>query len=75
MIIKPPFSIPENIFLYDNIARTYFAQGDLSQAIRFDEKGAEQEPDNYYWPFQIAKIYEEQGNKNGALSYPLSLKD
>ena len=61
--------VPENTFLYANLADTYHAQGDLNQAIWYNEKGMAANQENYYWPFAVAKIYQEQGNKEKALEY------
>jgi putative inorganic carbon (HCO3(-)) transporter len=54
---------------YKKIADTYFMRGDLVTAIWYNSRAAERHPNDYVWPFSLAILYHQQGNKIQAIKY------
>jgi putative inorganic carbon (HCO3(-)) transporter len=57
------------VSLYKKIADTYYARGDFDKAIWYNKHGMVRSPKDYTWPYVIAMLYQEKGDKKIALEY------
>jgi len=54
---------------YKKIADTYYLENNLDKAIWYNERAALISPDDYIWPYSLAILYKEKGDKVKALEY------
>lgn len=59
----------QDFIIYKKIADTHYLRGDLIGAIGVIEEVTEKDQDNYFWPFLVAQIYLELGEKEKASGY------
>lgn len=55
--------------IYKHLADYYQSNSDFEQAIWYNKKGMELEPENYEWPQKLGEIYDKMGNKIDANNY------
>lgn len=58
-----------DIALFKKAADTYYLRGDLDKAIWCNKRGMALSPKDYIWPYSIALLYQEKGDKVNALKY------
>jgi len=58
-----------DITLFKKIADTYYLKENLDQAIFYNSKGQALNPEDYVWPFSLALLYEEYGDKIKSREY------
>lgn len=57
------------ISLYKKIADTYYKEGKLKKAIQANERGYARSLEDHIWPFAMALLYKEKGDKQKSLEY------
>jgi len=57
---------PADFTLFKRIADAYYLRGDLPSAIRYNTEGWTRHPGDYHWPYILALLYREAGDKNAA---------
>ncbi len=60
---------PKNPLVYYKIGRLYYLQHDFKQAIWYNNKAGDLDPNNYFYPYITALFYKEMGNKQTAINY------
>jgi O-antigen ligase len=55
--------------VYYKIGRIFYLQHDLKQAIWYNKKASELDPTNYFYPYILALMSKESGDKNEARNY------
>ncbi len=60
---------PTDILLLKKIADTYYLRNDLNKAIWYNKRGWIRDPQDYVWPYLIAILYKEKGDKMLAQEY------
>lgn len=58
-----------DIALFKKAADTYYLRGDLDKAIWCNKRGMALSPKDYVWPYSIALLYQEKGDKDNALKF------
>jgi tetratricopeptide (TPR) repeat protein len=58
-----------DIIMFRKIADIYYLKDDLDQAIWYNKRGNMLNPRDWTWPYAIALLYQERGDKNGSLEY------
>ncbi len=54
---------------YKKVADIYYQRGNLKEAIRYNRQGYDLEPGVSLWPFGLAVLYKETGDRSTALQY------
>jgi tetratricopeptide (TPR) repeat protein len=62
----PPVATPDEAAFQASVARNLAAQGDLRQALRFQHRAAELDPDNILYRFSLAILYDRVGDAEAA---------
>ncbi len=58
-----------DIILLKRIADTYYLQNNFDKAIWYNKRGWIRDPQDYVWPYLIAILYKEKGDKKTAKEY------
>ncbi len=59
----------EDFTLFKKIADTYYARGNLDEAIDYNERGLSRDPKDYNWFLALALLYQQKDEKATALNY------
>lgn len=59
----------DSISFFKKIADTYYKRGDFNKAIWYNKHGMVRNPRDYTWPYVIAMLYQEKGDKKEAWEY------